>query len=303
MDGSFSLQTQISVLAVVREGSFSRAARKLHVTQPALSHKISALEKQLGVKLFKRGYHHVELTAAGRAFVPEAERSVLHAENAFELARRQARIESGPLRLGYSPYVHSDLLPMLQRWQLDDTTSSRGLVLESGFTSQTVERVMRGNLHAGLGILPITDERLWVTRVGRESFSACLPKNHRLAQKPSVSSKDLHGEIVFWLARAAHPGFYDQSMEYFRSQGVQPVFHEVGAGSQAMEIVSHGFGLTLLPRSFSRFSHTGIVFKPLTDLFLRIETALFVRQDQRQEILQDQMRLMLSELQAFQSNV
>lgn len=303
MDRSVSLEAQLFVLAVAKEGSFARAAKTLNITQPALTRKVSAIEKRLGVKLFKRGYHHLELTAAGRVFVPEAQASVLHAERAFELARQKSRMDSGPLRIGYSSYIHSDLVPMLQRWQLQDTTSTRKLVLESATTTKIMERVISGQLHAGFGILPIADEQLWVTPVGREQLSVCLPKNHRLANKANVSVKDLHGEIVFWFSRAVHPGFYDQTVEYIRSQGVHPIFHEAGAGSQAMEIVSHGFGLTLLPRSFSRFSRTGIVFKQLTDLFLRIETGLFVRIDQRQEVLQDQMRLMFSELRAFQSSV
>jgi DNA-binding transcriptional LysR family regulator len=303
MDANISLEAQIFVLALAREGTFSRAAKKLHITQPALTRKVGTLERQLGIKLFRRAYHHLELTPAGRLFIPEAQASVQHAERAFELARRQARIESGPLRLGYSPYVHSDLIPMLQRWQLQDISSSRGLTLESGSTTEIKERVISGSLHAGLGILPVVDEQLWVNSVAREQFCVCMPKNHSLAQKASVSARDLHGEKVFWIPRAVHPGFYDQTVEYIRSLGVQPIFHEVGAGTQAMEIVSHGFGLTLLPRSFARFSRTGIVFKLLSDLFLRIETGLFVRQSQRHDLLQHDMQLMLSQLRALQLNV
>jgi LysR family transcriptional regulator, benzoate and cis,cis-muconate-responsive activator of ben and cat genes len=303
MDANVSLEAQIFVLALAREGSFSRAAKKLHITQPALTRKVGVLEKQLGIKLFSRAYHHLELTPAGRLFLPEAQASVQHAERAFELARRQARVESGPLRLGYSPYVHSDLVPMLQRWQLQDISTSRGLILESGSTADIAERVMSGRLHAGLGILPVVDEQLWVNRVAREQFCVCMPKNHPLAQKASVSAKDLHGEKLFWIPRTVHPAFYDQTIEYVRGLGVQPVFHEVGAATQAMEIVSHGFGLTLLPRSFARFSRTGIVFKLLSDLFLRIETGLFVRQSQRHDPLQHDMQLMLSQLRALQLNV
>jgi LysR family transcriptional regulator, benzoate and cis,cis-muconate-responsive activator of ben and cat genes len=303
MDANISLEAQIFVLALAREGTFSRAAKKLHITQPALTRKIGALEKRLGVKLFNRAYHHLELTPAGRLFLPEAQASVQHAERAFELARQRAHLDSGPFRLGYSPYVHAELVPMLQRWQLQDISSSRGLILESGSTAQIMERVISGTLHAGLGILPVVDEQLWVNSVAREQFCVCMPKNHSLAQKASVSARDLHGEKIFWVPRAVHPGFYDQTVEYIRGLGVQPVFHEVGAGTQAMEIVSHGFGLTLLPRSFTRFSRTGIVFKPLTDLFLRIETGLFVRETQRHDLLQDHIRLMLSELRGLELNL
>src|SRR5438067_1363277 len=101
MDTNISLEAQIFVLVLAREGSFHRAAKQLHITQPALTRKINAVEGQLGVKLFVRAYHHLDLTPAGRLFVPEAQASLQHAERAYELARQQARIESGPIRLGY----------------------------------------------------------------------------------------------------------------------------------------------------------------------------------------------------------
>jgi len=302
MDGTISLEAQKFVLALAREGNFGRAAKKLHITQPALTRKLGALEKQLGVKLFTRAYHHLELTAAGKLFIPEAQASVQHAQRAFELARQQAQMERGPLRLGYSPYVHSGLVPVLQRWQIQGGSWPRRVKLESGATETIVERVLGGSIHMGLGILPIADEQLWATRVAREQFCLCVPKNHGLAQKASVSAKDLDGEKVFWFPRTVHPAFYDQTMDYIHGQGAEPVLYEVGSGTQAMEIVAHGFGVTLLPRSFTHFARTGIVFKVVTDLFLRIETGFFVRREHR-DLLQNEMEGVLSQLRGLQLNV
>src|SRR5258708_4610586 len=212
MDTNISLEAQIFVLVLAREGSFHRAAKKLHIKQPALTRKINAVEGQLGVKLFLRAYHHLELTPAGRLFVPEAQASVQHAERAYELARQQARTEMGPIRLGYSPYVHSDLVPLLERWQLE-TGNARGLVLETASTAELMERVLRGKLHAGFGILPVADDELWVNAVAREPFCLCIPKNHRLAQKSSVPASELDREVAFCVPRATHPGFSDRMVE------------------------------------------------------------------------------------------
>jgi DNA-binding transcriptional LysR family regulator len=302
MDSSISLEAQIFVLALAREGSFHRAAKHLHITQPALTRKINELERQLGVRLFVRAYHRLDLTPAGRLFIAEAEASVQHGERAFELARRQAQIETGPVRLGYSPYIHGDLVPLLERWQLE-TGTPRGLVLETASTRELIERVIRGRLHVGFGILPIQEEELWVNPVARESLWLCVPKNHRLAQGTTITMRKLDREIVFWPSKQSHPGFYDQIMEYIERLDIQPRVHETASETQAMDLVSHGFGVALLPRSLGRFSRTGIVFKPVNDLFLKIETALFARQDQRYGPLQDQIKDMLSKIHSLPLNV
>jgi len=175
--------------------------------------------------------------------------------------------------------------------------------LETGSTTELMERVVRGKLHVGFGILPVMDDDLWVSAVAREPFCLCIPKNHRLAQKSNVSAMELDGEIVFWIPRVAHPGFYDHTVEYIQGRGIRPVLREVGSGTQAMDIVAHGFGVALLPRSFTRYSRTGIVFKAITDLYPKIETALFVRQDQRYGVIQDHVQAMLSQLRSLQSNL
>jgi DNA-binding transcriptional LysR family regulator len=213
--------------------------------------------------------------------------------------------ESGPWplgrRLGYSPYIHGDLVPLLERWQLE-TGTPRGLVLETASTRELIERVIRGRLHAGFGILPIQEEELWVNPVARESLWLCVPKNHRLAQGMAITMRKLDREIVFWPSKQSHPGFYDQIMEYIERLDIQPRVHETASETQAMDLVSHGFGVALLPRSLGRFSRTGIVFKPVTDLFLKIETALFARQDQRYGPLQDQIKDMLSKIHSLPLN-
>jgi DNA-binding transcriptional LysR family regulator len=298
MDSHFSLEAQIFVLALAREGSFHRAAKHLHITQPALTRKIAELENHLGVKLFVRTNRGLDLTPAGKLFLPEAQASVQHAERAFELARWQAQIETGPMRLGYSPYIHGDLVPLLQRWQLE-TGTPRGLVLETASTRELIERVIRGRVHVGFGIMPIQEEELWVNPIAREPLCLCVPKNHRLAQKQVIGARELDREIVFWPVREAHPGFYDQIMEYINGLGIEPHVHGTACQTQAMELVSHGFGVALLPRSAGRFSRTGIVFRPVSDLFLRIETALFARKEQRRGPLEGQIEDMLSQIRAL----
>lgn len=278
------LEVNMLIVVIAQEGNFVRASKKLGIAPPSLTRRVAWLERNIGVKLFDRSTRNVELTAAGRLFVQESSLSLRHAERAWDLARFQAQIDSGPYRVGYSPYTHSAFLPLLNGLSPaphppGDMPS--GIVLETANTLELTERVLRGRLHAALGVGPIVDRDLWIERVGCEGFSVCLPRNHRLAQKSGVTVHDLDGHTVFWMPRSAQPRFYTKVMRYINSLGVRPVFKEVRSATHALEFASHGAGLALLPRSTARISHAGTVFKPLTDRYLGVETVLFMRRDQR----------------------
>jgi LysR family transcriptional regulator, benzoate and cis,cis-muconate-responsive activator of ben and cat genes len=296
------LEGQVFIVVIVQEGSFVRAAEKLGVPLSSLSRRVTLFEKELGVRLFDRSSRKIELTKAGRLFVPEANASLSHAECAWELARHQALLEHGPFRLGYSAYVHSALLPALLRLKLPETETS-AMVLESVSTIEMVQRVLRGELHAGIGVLPMRDPHLWSSPIGKEPFYVCVPADHRLAHRATVAIRDLHGEMVFWIPRSGHRRLYDATTKYIHSIGVEIVFQEVRGASHIIEFVSHGFGLGLVPRSAIRLMRTGVVFKPVADQYLRIETALFARNDQRAGPLQGFIDDLLFRLQSLKIGI
>jgi LysR family transcriptional regulator, benzoate and cis,cis-muconate-responsive activator of ben and cat genes len=296
------LEVHAFVVTIAQEGSFIRASRKLGVTQPALTRRVAELERRLGVLLFHRTSRKVELTKAGRLFVMESTLSLEYAERAWNLARYQAQLESGPIRIGYSPYIHSAFLPHLFRL----TTGGEGtfgVLLESASTREMVKRVLRGQLHAALGIRPVEDEELWVRTVGGEGFSLCVPRNHRLAHKAEITVRDLDRELVFWVPPSLHPRFYERVMQYFLSLGVSPAFRQVRGLAHAIEFAAQGFGVALLPRSAARVSRTGVVFKTLSDKYLGIETVLFMRREQRYGTVKDFVDDLLFRLVALKTQI
>jgi DNA-binding transcriptional LysR family regulator len=175
-------------------------------------------------------------------------------------------------------------------------------VLESADTPDLIERVLRGHLQAGLGVQPIEDRDLWVETVAREGLCICVSKNQGLAQRPSVSARDLHGQSLFWIPRKLHPAYYDQTLEYIQSTGAHPVLHEVGSMVHAIDIAARGFGIALLPRAASRLSHPGVVFKPVADRFLLIETAIFARRDLLRGTHQEFVLYLSSQFQSLKLN-
>jgi DNA-binding transcriptional LysR family regulator len=154
MQSKNPLEVNILIVVIAQEGNFIRASKKLGITPPSLTRRVSSLERSIGVKLFDRSTRNVQLTTAGRLFVQESSISIMHAERAWDLARFQAQIETGPYRIGYSPYTHSAFLPLLSglspvRHPPGDEPS--GIVLETANTLELVERVLRGKASRRIG--------------------------------------------------------------------------------------------------------------------------------------------------------
>jgi LysR family transcriptional regulator, benzoate and cis,cis-muconate-responsive activator of ben and cat genes len=305
------LEAQVYVAIVAEEGSFSRAARRLRISQSFVTKRIATLERTLGARLFDRSTRRLELTPAGRRLLPDVQIALRHAERACELARYAATIGSLPIRIGYSPDIHLDLLstlytsnrPESQTRRLEAATvAEQRPEMGTANTPDLMEQVLRGHLHLALGVQPVQDRDLWVEPIAREGFSVCLSKNHALATRPSVSARDLHGQSLFWIPRKQHPAFYDEMVEYIESTGAHPVFNEVASTMHAIDIAARGLGIALLSRAASRLSHPGIVFKPITDRFLEIETAIFARRDLLHSGLQEFVLSLTTRLQSLKLN-
>src|SRR5580700_4330922 len=97
-------------VVLAEELHFGRAARRLHMAQPPLSQQIRRLEEELGVRLFERGHHHVELTHSGLQFLHQARVVLEQAERAVTVAQRADRGELGVVEVGFtSSLPYSDL--------------------------------------------------------------------------------------------------------------------------------------------------------------------------------------------------
>jgi hypothetical protein len=134
-----------AAIAVAEELSFSRAAARLHITQPALSKQIHDLESHLGVPLFERDNQGVELTDACRALIEEARLSVLHLERAIHKARSISEGAEAVLHTGTSPSIDPYLLSMLLSVRLPLYPKLR-IYRSSNFSPELSRQVMTGEL-------------------------------------------------------------------------------------------------------------------------------------------------------------
>jgi len=183
--------------AVAETGAFSRAAARLHITQPALWRQVHKLEAELGVRLFERAGRRVRATSAGEGLLLRSRELLAGVDQLAEHARAVRGGESGRLSVGGTPQVtQSVLAPFLTRYLKSRSNVDVHLVEAGGL--QTLELVERGEIQLGLAVRSGHD-RL----AGRLLFPlrvlAAVSSRHRLADRATVDVADLQGERVLLL--------------------------------------------------------------------------------------------------------
>ncbi|MEU4268658.1 LysR family transcriptional regulator [Streptomyces sp. NPDC026092] len=176
-------------LAIAEEGNVTRAAARLHLTQPAMSRTLAALEKHLGVRLVDRSTHHLALTAEGRAFHDRAAAAVA----AFDAALDPGRLRHRPLRLGHAwsafgPYT----TPLLRRWQREHPDTPLELLRIDDRTAGLV----RGEVDAALLRGPVDAPGLATEELATENRVAAVATDSALASRTSLTLADLASETI-----------------------------------------------------------------------------------------------------------
>ena len=209
--------------AIAEESSFSRAAKRLHVAQPALSRAIQQLEHWLGAAVLERSRHHVRLTPAGAVLLREVGVLLQHLEEATHRVRRTAAGEEGELRLGYigpptQPFLGRLLCDYRKRYPLVS------IHLEERTPERVWEMVARGRLSAALTRPVLAHEALGLRTIllREERLGIVVPASHPLAKRRSVPWTALARESLIVLARREGMGLHDAVIAGCRQAGVSP---------------------------------------------------------------------------------
>jgi LysR family hydrogen peroxide-inducible transcriptional activator len=230
--------------AIVRAGSFTRAAEQLGIAQPSLSQQIKRLEKRLGTALFERLGRSVRLTSAGEGLHQMA-LAILQ-----QVAEAESRIAAsnegyGSLRVGVIPTIMPyfiarrigeflEQFPRVNPQFTEETTSLLVLALQAG------------EIDLAVVSLPVSNADLVCSELFREELLLVVPVDHPLCEQPAVNLRDLRNERLL-LLKEGHCLRDDVLTACSRAKTELRSVFETNQMESIFELVRSGFGLSLVP--------------------------------------------------------
>ncbi|MEU4313221.1 LysR substrate-binding domain-containing protein [Nocardia sp. NPDC024068] len=256
-------------VAVAEELHFGRAATRLYISQPSLSHQIRKLEETLGTPLFVRSSRRVQLTAAGRTLIREAPIALAALEQAVQLTRLAGSGIATTIRLGYTPVTSFDTLTTLLD-ALHEDHPGLTVAPREVFSAEIPERLCAGDLDIGLALAPQPIDGVGGEILRREPVSALLSTRHPLAGTPAIPVTALRDQTLLLFPRRLAPTYYDGIVAACHEAGFSPEIHafEEPPVNAMLARLSGGREIGLAPASFAEHAAkpgTGIVLRDIVD--------------------------------------
>src|SRR6201984_1768551 len=235
-------------VAVAELENVSRAALKLHVSQPALSSQIRDLEDDVGFNLLERTAKSVRLTDAGRAFLTEARAVLQHADEAVTKARAVARAEPTEIHVGYSPTPVAEILPKALR-AFQQAMPNVHVKLHDWSNQAIRDGIRDGRLQLGLIVPPAKASALHDVRFAElfhERVCVAVAPEHPFARRRVIPIAEVAAEPLIGLTREDYPNFYDYLSIIFSKVKQKPrVVEEHDSMSGIMSAVEAGTGVAI----------------------------------------------------------
>jgi DNA-binding transcriptional LysR family regulator len=241
-----NLQQLRYFLAIADEGSFTRAAERLLVAQPSLSQQMKSLERELGGQLLERIPKGVRLTAAGKAFMPEARAAVAHAERARRDARSALGLEAGELEVATVTSIAFGVLPpAFELWH------SRHPATTIALREYTHRRALDEAVRTGIGDIAIGPRPpQWsgpMVELGWEEFVVVLPASDQLSRRKRAVSL---GELADrdWVLFGPDHGLSQLVLDVCAGAGFTPRRTvQTDQVAAAAPLAAAGLGVTIVP--------------------------------------------------------
>lgn len=231
-------------LSIARVGSFTKAADKCYVSQPAISQQIARLEQELGMPVFERQGRQVKLTDAGKILRQRAEQIM----SLLEDAKREITDdgETGQLVVGAIPTIAPYLLPQILQ-SFHRTHPQARLEVVEVVTEELLRNCELGEIDVGLLALPVETKYLEAEELFEEELLLVVPAEHRLATQKTIKVRSIAAE-PFILLNDAHCLSGNVS-DFCSLQSFQPI--ETGRTNQlatVQQLVSLGQGVSFVPQ-------------------------------------------------------
>lgn len=250
-------------LVLAEELNFSRAAVRLHISQPPLSRQIQQLEDELGAQLFQRTGKGVELTQAGHSLVAEAANILSLVGQAKERARMAGDGHVGRIDVGIFGSAILDVIPRaLARFR--KLYPGVRIVLHQMNKTEQIDALRERRLTVGFNRIVPVEPDIAVEPILKENLVVAFDRHHEFARLREVRLKDIVHQPLIIYPSAPRPSFADDVVALIRNEGVQPrIVQEVVDVVTAISLVASGFGICIAPESAGNLRIPGVHFRQL----------------------------------------
>ncbi len=236
--------------ALAQELSFTRAARKLHVSQPPLSFQIANLESDLGARLFNRTSRSVELSEAGRALLPHALAVLERIDEARHDVRRVASGLEGWVKVGLAGSHFLGPFPHFIR-QFRERRPGVEVALNEMKPADQLQALRDGRIDLSISRTPVADGQLDSHLLWREPVVAAVPRDHPLSRRKRIQLADLRVQDFVFL-RLDSSAFAQRLFDACVQVGFTPrIVQQVVEIPAAINLVAAGLGVALVPASLA----------------------------------------------------
>jgi DNA-binding transcriptional LysR family regulator len=274
------LRLMRAAIAVAEELNFGRAAKRLHISQPALTKQIQDLEGFLKIELFERDHQKVTLTDAGRAFVAEAQLCLLHHGRAIQGAKSAASGAEVVLNIGHSPYTDPLLSSIVSTVHMPLYPNLR-LHVMSDYSPELSRRVLTGELDVAVLAAGNESPQLSSIELATSPLYILLEQGSTLSCRRELSLADLYNVPWILFAQQVHPSLHGALAERAVELSVEPPErHYVTSAEHAAQLVKSTGGVAFLTkRGAWRVAVDGLTIRPLREPGIEVRTVLAARKD------------------------
>lgn len=241
--------------------SFTGAAKKLYLTQPAISLKVKALENAVGEKLLERVGRRVTLTPAGEVLYHQAESLMAKLDEVERVVEDLKSLERGRLSIGASDTISIYFLPELLK-SFSSCHPKIELAIESLFSTNVIRKVLDREVDLGIVTLCQVDKRLSFEPLFAQKFVCIVPEGHRFSGQSSVKISDLADEPLILLGKESQARKRIEAYFLRQEKTVQPVM-ELSSFEIIKRYVAAGLGASIVPERAVTHLLPGVTVIPL----------------------------------------
>jgi DNA-binding transcriptional LysR family regulator len=254
-----------SFIAVAQEKNFARAAKRLSVSQPALSQTIIQFDESLGFPIFERTTRSVALTSAGELVLEQALSFNQSVDRFYGELRALQSSMRNELHVGFMIGTAVQFIPAIVR-EFEKARPDASICLKEFDFSDPTAGLRDGTVDCGIIRPPVGLDDLEIIEIAHEKCVACFPIGHRLGEQESVLLKDILGEPII---AASTPGIwrdYWLATEYRMGTPAKVAF-EASTVESELQAVASGRGISITAESTAKYySRPGVVFKTISDM-------------------------------------